>query len=99
LAIHWQNPAKSPVISPIRQFLDWRKAFARKQPASKETPKSGDKFCFNTHFVSKSIRIKAPVIAGAVNKVEGIEERKATEDRNDEHRGIVIDTSIVRIMK
>jgi len=70
-----------------------------KQPATKESPKSGDKFCFNTHFVSKSIRIKAPVIAGAVNKVEGDEERRATVDRNDEHRGIVIDTSIVRIMK
>jgi cullin 3 len=44
-------------------------------------------------------RIKAPVMVGAVNKVEGDEERKDTEDRNDEHRGNVIDTVIVRIMK
>jgi cullin 3 len=70
-----------------------------KVPANKEVPKPGDKFCFNTNFTSKTIKIKAPVISGSVNKVEGDEERKDTEDRNDEHRGNVIDTVIVRIMK
>ncbi|KAH8603001.1 putative Cullin-3-B [Bisporella sp. PMI_857] len=70
-----------------------------KVPTSKELPKSGDKFTFNSSFVSKTIKIKAPVIAGPVNKVEGEEERKDTEDRNDEHRGNIIDTVIVRIMK
>lgn len=70
-----------------------------KDPPNKELPKPGDKFGFNANFSSKSIKIKAPVMIGAVNKVEGEEERKETEDRNDEHRGNVIDTVIVRIMK
>jgi cullin 3 len=70
-----------------------------KDPANKEAPKPSDKFSFNSSFTSKMTRIKAPVMVGAVNKVEGDEERKDTEDRNDEHRGNVIDTVIVRIMK
>jgi cullin 3 len=70
-----------------------------KVPANKEPPKPGDKFGFNAAFTSKSVKIKAPVISGAVNKVEGEDERKETEDRNDEHRGNVIDTVVVRIMK
>jgi len=70
-----------------------------KDPANKDAPKPGDKFFFNSSFTSKMTRIKAPVMVGAVNKVEGDEERKDTEDRNDEHRGNVIDTVIVRIMK
>ncbi|KIN04667.1 hypothetical protein OIDMADRAFT_142515 [Oidiodendron maius Zn] len=70
-----------------------------KQPPTKDVPKAGDHFSFNSSFASKSIKIKAPVISGSVNRVEGDEERKDTEDRNDEHRGSVIDTVIVRIMK
>jgi cullin 3 len=70
-----------------------------KDPANKELPKPGDKFGFNASFTSKSMKIKAPVMLGAVNKVEADDERKETEDRNDEHRGNVIDTVIVRIMK
>ncbi|KAH7364691.1 Cullin [Rhexocercosporidium sp. MPI-PUGE-AT-0058] len=70
-----------------------------KDPVNKELPKPGDKFSFNASFTSKAVKIKAPVMVGAINKVEGEEERKDTEDRNDEHRGYVIDTVIVRIMK
>ncbi|TVY27906.1 Cullin-3-B [Lachnellula hyalina] len=70
-----------------------------KDPASKDSPKAGDKFSFNEKFTSKAVKIKAPVISGSINKVEGEEERKDTEERNDEHRGNVIDTVIVRIMK
>ena len=70
-----------------------------KHPANKELPKDGDKFSFNSSFTSKSVKIKAPVMLGGINKVEGEDERKETEDRNDEHRGNVIDTVIVRIMK
>ena len=69
-----------------------------KHPNPREAPRSGDKFSFNTSFTSKNIKLKAPVIS-SVNKVEGEEERRDTEDRNDEHRGNVIDTVIVRIMK
>jgi cullin 3 len=70
-----------------------------KDPANKDLPKPGDKFGFNASFTSKAVKIKAPVMLGAANRVEGEEERKDTEDRNDEHRGNVIDTVIVRIMK
>lgn len=71
-----------------------------KIPENKSLPKPGDRFTFNAAFASKSIRIKAPVmVGGGVNNVEAEEERKETEDRNCEHRGNVIDTVIVRIMK
>lgn len=69
-----------------------------KVPFNKEAPKAGDKFGFNAAFTSKSVKIKAPVLS-AVNKVEVEDERKDTEDRNNEHRGNVIDTVVVRIMK
>ncbi|KAG4027998.1 hypothetical protein MFRU_025g00640 [Monilinia fructicola] len=64
-----------------------------------ELPKIGDSFTFNASFVSKTIKIKAHVMGGNSSKVEGAEERKQTEERNDEHRGNVMDTVIVRIMK
>lgn len=70
-----------------------------KQPANKDLPKPGDKFMFNTSFTSKLVKIKAPNMVGAVNRVENDEERKDSEDRNNEYRGNVIDTAIVRIMK
>lgn len=69
-----------------------------KSPPNKEV-KPGDIFSFNNSFFSKAIRIKAPVIAGAVNKVEGDDERKDTAVKNDEHRGYIIDSVLVRVMK
>ncbi|RDW85115.1 cullin-domain-containing protein [Coleophoma cylindrospora] len=71
----------------------------RKDPMNKEIAKPGDRFYFNEAFVSKTTKIKAPVMAGSSNKVEGDEERKATEDKNDEHRGNTIDLCVVRTMK
>ncbi|TLD05570.1 uncharacterized protein PgNI_09335 [Pyricularia grisea] len=68
-----------------------------KEPASK-TIRPGDKFSFNSGFVSKAIKIKAPVI-NSQSKVEGDEERQRTEDKNDETRRHMIDAAIVRIMK
>ncbi|RKF57871.1 Cullin-3 [Erysiphe neolycopersici] len=71
-----------------------------KFPANRDMPKAGDKFSFNSMFTSKSVKIKAPVVlGGGVNSVEADDERRETESRNDEHRGNVIDTVIVRIMK
>lgn len=69
-----------------------------KSPQNKELPKAGDQFCFNASFFSKSVKIKAPVIAG-VNKVEAEDERKDTEEKMYLHRGSVVDTAVVRIMK
>lgn len=68
-----------------------------KNPATKHV-KPGDRFSFNESFSSKSIKIKAPTISG-INKVEGEEERKDTETRNDEMRAGVIEAALVRIMK
>ncbi|KAG9237511.1 Cullin [Amylocarpus encephaloides] len=69
-----------------------------KIPANKEV-KPGDIFGFNSSFISKAIRIKVPVVAGLVNKVEDAEERKVTEERNQQNRSHLIDSVIVRIMK
>ncbi|CCD52506.1 hypothetical protein BofuT4_P077990.1 [Botrytis cinerea T4] len=64
-----------------------------------ELPTIGDVFTFNSSFVSKSHKIKVQAMGGQTSKVEGAEERRLTEERNDEHRGNVMDTVIVRIMK
>jgi cullin 3 len=68
-----------------------------KDPPSKNI-KTSDSFSFNAQFASKTIKIKAPVIS-STSKVEGDEERKDTERRNDQTRAHVIDAAIVRIMK
>ncbi|KAF6842636.1 scf ubiquitin ligase subunit [Colletotrichum musicola] len=68
-----------------------------KDPANKAI-KAGDKFKFNSAFVSKTVRIKAPII-NATSKVEGDDERKQTEEKNNQTRAHVIDAAIVRIMK
>jgi len=68
-----------------------------KDPPTKNI-KPGDRFSFNAAFTSKSVKIKAPTITG-VNKVEGVEERKQTETKNDEMRAGVIEAAVVRTMK
>ncbi|KAL5596988.1 hypothetical protein BROUX41_006340 [Berkeleyomyces rouxiae] len=68
-----------------------------KEPTGKSV-KPGDKFAFNTMFVSKTTRIKAPVVTASA-KVESDAERKSTEQKNDQSRGHLIDAAIVRIMK
>ncbi|KAJ5038660.1 uncharacterized protein L3040_006340 [Drepanopeziza brunnea f. sp. 'multigermtubi'] len=70
-----------------------------KNPDNKHIPKPGDTFTFNAKFTSKTIKIKAPVMLNVVNRAEDEAERKATEESNNEHRGNIIDTVIVRIMK
>lgn len=68
-----------------------------KTPMSKSI-KPSDKFSFNAQFVSKTIKIKAPTIS-SMSKVEGDDERKETEKKNDQTRAHVVDAAIVRIMK
>ncbi|KAB5551111.1 Cullin [Coniochaeta sp. 2T2.1] len=68
-----------------------------KDPATKQV-RAGDKFGFNAGFVSKTIKIKAPTI-NATSKVEGDDERRETEKKNDDTRKHIIDAAIVRIMK
>ncbi|AEO66201.1 uncharacterized protein THITE_2114152 [Thermothielavioides terrestris NRRL 8126] len=68
-----------------------------KEPLTKNV-KPTDRFAFNAQFVSKTIKIKAPVIS-STSKVEDAEERKETERKNDQTRAHVVDAAIVRIMK
>jgi len=68
-----------------------------KEPLSKNV-KTTDRFGFNAAFLSKTIKIKAPVIS-STSKVEDSEERKETERKNDQTRAHVVDAAIVRIMK
>ncbi|QPH00924.1 hypothetical protein C2857_005035 [Epichloe festucae Fl1] len=68
-----------------------------KDPATKSV-KAGDKFTFNSSFQSKTVRIKAPII-NAVSKVEDTQERKSTEEKNNQTRAHIVDAAIVRIMK
>lgn len=68
-----------------------------KNPMSKLV-KTTDSFSYNAQFVSKTIKIKAPTIS-SLSKVEGDEERKETEKKNDQTRAHVVDAAIVRIMK
>jgi cullin 3 len=68
-----------------------------KEPQSKNVRQT-DKFSFNAQFISKTIKIKAPVIS-STSKVEDSEERRETERKNDQTRAHVVDAAIVRIMK
>ncbi|KAL7792964.1 Cullin [Trichoderma ceciliae] len=68
-----------------------------KDPPTKNI-KPSDRFTFNASFQSKTIRIKAPII-NAVSKVEDKEERKTTEEKNNQTRSHIVDAAIVRIMK
>lgn len=68
-----------------------------KEPSSKSI-KPTDRFSYNAQFVSKTTKIKAPTIA-SLSRVEGDEERKETELKNDQTRSHVVDAAIVRIMK
>ncbi|KAL2270270.1 hypothetical protein VTJ83DRAFT_2454 [Remersonia thermophila] len=68
-----------------------------KEPQSKNV-KPTDRFAFNASFVSKTIKIKAPVV-NSTSRVEDPQERKETEKKNEETRAYVIDAALVRIMK
>lgn len=68
-----------------------------KEPMTK-TIKPGDKFSYNSSFASKQVKIRAPIVS-AQSKVEGDEERKETEKKNDESRNHIVDAAVVRIMK
>ncbi|KAI0854166.1 Cullin-domain-containing protein [Daldinia vernicosa] len=69
-----------------------------KESQTKAAAKPGDRFTFNREFTSKAIKIKVPSI-NAANRVENDEERKETDQKNEETRMYVTDAAIVRIMK
>jgi len=69
----------------------------RKEPMTKDV-KTTDKFSYNESFQSKYVKIKVGVVA-AGNKVEGENERRDTEKKNNDSRGLTIQAAVVRIMK
>ncbi|KAI1382471.1 putative cullulin 3 [Hypoxylon crocopeplum] len=69
-----------------------------KESQTKAAAKVGDRFTFNREFVSKAIKIKVPSV-NAANKVENDEERRETDQKNEETRMYVTDAAMVRIMK
>jgi len=68
----------------------------KKDPMSKDV-KPTDKFYFNESFFSQFQKFKIGVVSG--NKVEDVNERSETEQKNDLTRAAVIDAALVRIMK
>jgi cullin 3 len=74
----------------------WR--VLKKEPMSKDI-KPTDKFYFNEDFSSQFLKIKVSVVAGGSSRVENSEERRATQERIDNGRALVIEAAIVRIMK
>ncbi|OAP61970.1 hypothetical protein AYL99_04173 [Fonsecaea erecta] len=93
------NIPKSELIRNLQSLslvTKWR--VLRKEPVSKDV-KPTDKFFFNEDFTSQFLKIKVSVVAGGGNRVENSEERRATQKRTEEERGIVIEAAIVRIMK
>jgi cullin 3 len=68
-----------------------------KDPMTK-TIKPDDRFTYNSSFTSKQVKIRAPIVS-AHSKVEGDDERKETEKKNDQSRLAIVDAAIVRIMK
>ena len=69
-----------------------------REPQSKGNVRMEDSFRFNAGFVSKSVKVRVPILS-ATAKVEGDDERRETEQRNVQTRKHVIDAAIVRIMK
>ena len=75
----------------------WR--VLRKEPMSKDV-KPTDRFYFNEDFTSQFLKIKINVVAGGRgNRVENQDERRQTQKKTDDERGMVIEAAIVRIMK
>ncbi|KAL2757357.1 hypothetical protein ACRALDRAFT_1047451 [Sodiomyces alcalophilus JCM 7366] len=68
-----------------------------KEPAGRRVEPT-DSFRFNAAFVSKTVRIKAPIV-NATAKAESDKERKDTEEKNTLSRLHIIDAAIVRTMK
>jgi cullin 3 len=70
----------------------------RKDPMNKDV-KPTDRFSFNEEFTSNFVKVKIGVVTGSSSKVENNEERRDTQKRTDEERGVAIEAAVVRIMK
>lgn len=70
----------------------------KKEPMTREISPS-DVFSHNDKFEHAFRRFKVALVSDNTNKVETAEQRKETQKRADDDRGLVIDAVIVKIMK
>jgi cullin 3 len=69
----------------------------KKAPMNK-TIKDSDRFYFHESFSNPFLKVKVGLVAGG-SKVESDNERVETERKNDEMRAMILEASIVKIMK
>lgn len=88
---------KEQLFRTLQSFLPPKARVLLKKPLTPEV-KDGDKFSFNRRFVSKLVKFTIKAVAASA-RVEGDQERKETEAKNNQDRSHNIDAAIVRIMK
>lgn len=70
----------------------------KKEPMTREV-NPADVFSYNDKFEHAFRRFKVALVSDNTNKVETPEQRKETQKRADDDRGLVIDAVIVKVMK
>lgn len=71
----------------------------KKEPMSRDVSPT-DQFSYNAEFKHQFRKFKVALVSEqSTNKVENAEERKETQKKADDQRGLLIDAAVVRIMK
>lgn len=70
----------------------------KKEPMSRDVNPT-DEFSYNPDFKHQFRKFKVALVSEQSNKVENAEERKETQKKADDQRGLMIDAAVVRIMK
>jgi len=70
----------------------------KKEPMSRDINPS-DVFSYNEKFEHSFRKFKVALVSEQSNKVETAEQRKETQKKADDERGLAIDAAVVRIMK
>ncbi|KAJ9660542.1 hypothetical protein H2198_002479 [Neophaeococcomyces mojaviensis] len=70
----------------------------KKEPMSRDVNPT-DEFSHNPDFKHQFRKFKVALVSEQSNKVENAEERKETQKKADDQRGLLVDAAVVRIMK
>lgn len=70
----------------------------KKEPMTRDI-KTSDVFSYNETFEHTFRKFKVAMVSDQSNKVETVEQRKETQKKADDERGLAIDAAVVRIMK
>ncbi|KAK5078493.1 hypothetical protein LTR64_003095 [Lithohypha guttulata] len=70
----------------------------RKEPMTRDVNPT-DVFSYNEKFEHAYRKFKVALVSDHANKVETVEQRKETQKKADDMRGLVIDAAIVKVMK